>query len=208
MNIDYSLYLVTDSDLCKEPLETAVEKAIAGGVTMVQLREKNADSRGFFNTAEKLRRITRGAGVPFIINDRVDIALACDADGVHVGQCDLDAGIVRRIIGGGKIVGVSVCSVEEAEAACRAGADYLGVGAMFETGTKTNAAICTIEELRRIRAAVPVPIVIIGGINSQTLPLFRGAGINGAAIVSAIIAADDIETAARKIKADVKKVLA
>ena len=137
--------------------------------------------------------------MPLIINDRVDVALAVDADGVHVGQSDLPAARVREILGPDKILGVSASSLKEALKAVEDGADYLGVGAMFATGTKTDADITTIEELKRIRQAVSVPIVVIGGINKQTLPLFAGTGIDGIAVVSAIIAAD-VEKAARELK--------
>jgi len=200
-SVDYTLYLVTDRDLMSTPtLEEAVEQAIRGGVTLVQLREKHASSLEFYQTALRVKKITDSYNVPLIINDRVDVALAVDADGVHVGQSDLPAARVREILGPDKILGVSASSLKEALKAVEDGADYLGVGAMFATGTKTDANITTIEELKRIRQAVSVPIVVIGGINKQTLPLFAGTGIDGIAVVSAIIAAADVEKAARELK--------
>ncbi|HOA71396.1 MAG: thiamine phosphate synthase [Bacillota bacterium] len=200
-SVDYTLYLVTDRDLMSTPtLEEAVEQAIRGGVTLVQLREKHASSLEFYQTALRVKKITDSYNVPLIINDRVDVALAVDADGVHVGQSDLPAARVREILGPDKILGVSASSLKEALKAVEDGADYLGVGAMFATGTKTDADITTIEELKRIRQAVSVPIVVIGGINKQTLPLFAGTGIDGIAVVSAIIAAADVEKAARELK--------
>ncbi len=200
-SVDYTLYLVTDRDLMSTPtLEEAVEQAIRGGVTLVQLREKHASSLEFYQIALRVKKITDSYNVPLIINDRVDVALAVDADGVHVGQSDLPAARVREILGPDKILGVSASSLKEALKAVEDGADYLGVGAMFATGTKTDADITTIEELKRIRQAVSVPIVVIGGINKQTLPLFAGTGIDGIAVVSAIIAAADVEKAARELK--------
>ncbi len=199
--IDYGLYLVTDRDLMSTPtLEQAVEQAIEGGATLIQLREKKASSLEFYEMAVKVKAITDRHNVPLIINDRVDIALAVDASGVHVGQSDLPVTSVRRIIGEDKIVGVSASSLEEAVTAERDGADYLGVGAMFATGTKTDAEIVTIEELRRIRAAVSLTIVVIGGINQNTIPYFEDIGIDGIAVVSALISAKNIAGAARKLK--------
>lgn len=199
-NIDYTLYLCTDRELMStETLEEAVEKAIKGGCTVVQLREKHCSSREFYQAAVNIREITRKYQVPLIINDRVDIALAIDADGVHVGQSDLPASVVRSIIGEDKIVGVSAAKVSEAEQAVKDGADYLGVGAMFPTDTKTDARPVTMEELRAIRSAADVPIVVIGGINQKTAHHFKDTGIDGLAVVSAVIAAEDIEQAAREM---------
>lgn len=200
-DFDLSLYLVTDRDLMSTTtLEQAVEQAIEGGVTLVQLREKDASSLDFYHTALGVKRLTDAKGIPLIINDRVDIALAVNAAGVHVGQEDLPAKTVRAILGEEKLLGVSVSTVEEALQAERDGADYLGVGAMFATGTKTDAQLVSMEELRKIRSAVSIPIVVIGGINAKTIPLFRGSGIDGVAVVSAIVAAKDIAAAARSLK--------
>ena len=199
--IDYSLYLVTDRGLMTTPtLEEAVEQAIDGGCTLVQLREKNASSREFYRSAVSVKKVTDRRGVPLIINDRLDIALASGAAGVHLGQSDLPAAAARRILGPDKIIGVSASTPAQAEAAQAAGADYLGVGAMFPTGTKTDADIISMEELKKIRAAVSIPIVAIGGINLRTAPLFRGMGIDGFAVVSAILARKDIRAAARGLR--------
>ena len=200
-DFDLSLYLVTDRGMMSTlTLEQAVEQAVEGGVTLVQLREKDASSLDFYRTALGVKRLTDAKGIPLIINDRVDIALAVDAAGVHVGQEDLPAKTVRAILGEEKLLGVSVSTVEEALQAERDGADYLGVGAMFATGTKTDAQLVSMEELRKIHSAVSLPIVVIGGINTETIPLFRGSGIDGVAVVSAIIAAEDIAAAARNLK--------
>ena len=204
--IDYTLYLVTDRQLMSaNSIEECVEKAITGGCTVVQLREKAASSDEFYRIALRIREITARNGVPFIINDRADIALAVDADGVHIGQNDLPYEAVRKIIGQEKIVGVSASNLTEALAAAAMGANYLGVGAMFATGTKTNACLTSMDELKRIRAQVGIPIVVIGGINKETVPLFNGTGIDGIAVVSAIVSQEDEAVAARDLKLLFKK---
>ncbi|OUQ48963.1 thiamine-phosphate diphosphorylase [Lachnoclostridium sp. An118] len=182
-----------------DTLEEAVEQAVRGGCTVVQLREKDCTSLEFYETAQRVRQITDRYQVPLIINDRVDIALAVDADGVHVGQDDLPAKEVRRILGPDKVVGVSAGCVEEAVKAAADGADYLGVGAMYATSTKEDADVTSREELLKIRESVDLPIVVIGGINQQTYQNFKGIGIDGLAVVSAVIAAKDIEAAAREL---------
>lgn len=200
--IDYTLYLVTDRDLMNSPtIEESVRQAVLGGCTLVQLREKTASSRDFYETAWSLRHITAHMGVPLIINDRVDIALAVGADGVHIGQNDLPAAVVRKIIGPDKIVGISASNLRQAKAAVDAGADYLGIGAMYATGTKMDANLTSLEELRKIRQAIRVPIVVIGGINEATIPSFHGTGVDGLAVVSAIVSQPDVAEAARKLKA-------
>ena len=198
--IDYTLYLCTDRDLMStDTIEESVEQAVKGGCTVVQLREKNCSSKEFYELAVRVKEITDRYHVPLIINDRVDIALAVDAAGVHIGQSDLPASVVRNIIGKDKILGVSAARREEALKAVEDGADYLGVGAMFATNTKTDARPVTMEELKGIRAAVSIPIVVIGGINMNTLERIKGTGIDGLAVVSAIIAEKDIEAAARNM---------
>lgn len=198
--IDYTLYLCTDRDLMStDTIEESVEQAVKGGCTVVQLREKHCSSKEFYELAVRVKEITDRYHVPLIINDRVDIALAVDAAGVHIGQSDLPASVVRNIIGKDKILGVSAARREEALKAVEDGADYLGVGAMFATNTKTDARPVTMEELKGIRAAVSIPIVVIGGINMNTLERFKGTGIDGLAVVSAIIAEKDIEAAARNM---------
>jgi thiamine-phosphate pyrophosphorylase len=199
--IDYSIYLVTDRDLMSTgTLEEAVEQAIVGGCTLVQLREKDCSSLDFYNTAVKVKEITNKYNVPLIINDRLDIALSVDAAGVHVGQSDMPATIVRKVIGDDKIIGVSTGSLEQALKAQEEGADYLGVGAMYSTGTKKDAKSTSMEELKKIRENVSIPIVVIGGINKERVKDFEGTGIDGLAIVSAIIAQEDITQATRELK--------
>lgn len=201
-SIDYSLYLITDRELMSAPtLEEAVEQAIIGGATLVQLREKNASSMEFYRMALRIKAITDRSGIPLIINDRADIALAVNADGLHIGQSDLPAPAARRVIGENKILGVSASSLAEAVEAERGGADYLGVGAMFPTGTKTDAKQVSMEELRKIRSVVSLPTVAIGGINETTAQNFAGVGIDGIAVASALMAAKDIAAAARELKA-------
>lgn len=197
---DYSLYLVTDRSLMStQTLEEAVEQAIRGGCTMVQLREKTVDSLEFYEIAKKLKAVTDEYQVPLLINDRVDIALAVDATGVHVGQSDLPAGVVRQLIGRDKLLGVSVTNLEEALAAAAAGADYLGVGAMYATGTKDNARLVSMEQLTEITTKVKLPVVVIGGINRETIGNFAGRGIAGAAVVSGIISQPNITAATQEL---------
>ncbi len=201
MKLDFSLYLVTDRGLMStQTLTEAVEQAILGGCTMVQLREKESSSLEFYEQAQEVKQITDRYGVPLIINDRVDIALAVEAAGIHIGQNDLPVPDVRRLIGMEMLLGVSVSSSEEAGKAMEDGADYLGVGAMFPTGTKTDANAVSIEELRKIRRMTNLPIVVIGGINQENAGLFRPMGIDGLAVVSAIIGRPDIRKAAAQMK--------
>lgn len=198
--IDYTLYLVTDHQLMStKTLEEAVEQAIAGGCTLVQLREKTASSRDFYQNAINVKTITDKYNVPLIINDRIDIALAVGADGVHVGQSDLPAAVVRKIIGNDKILGVSVGSVEKAIEAQKIGADYIGVGALFSTSTKTDANAVSIETLMKIIKEVSIPVVGIGGINAENAVQLKNTGISGIAVVSAIISQKDIKSSAEKL---------
>lgn len=198
--VDYSLYLCTDRELMSTAtVEEAVEQAVIGGCTLIQLREKSCSSREFYDTACAVKAVTDRYHTPLIINDRLDIALAVNADGVHVGQSDLPPKILRSIWGEDKIIGVSASSLEEAVQAEKDGADYLGVGAMFATGTKTDAQIVTMDELHAIRRIVKIPIVVIGGINLETAPMFCNIGIDGLAVVSAVIAQPDISKSAREL---------
>lgn len=199
--IDYSIYLVTDRDLMStETLEEAVEQSIKGGCTLVQLREKDCSSLDFYNTAINVKKITDKYNVPLLINDRLDIALAIDAAGVHVGQSDLPCSVVRKIIGQDKIIGVSAGNLENALKAQKDGADYIGVGAMYATGTKKDAKPTSMDELKKIREKVSIPIVVIGGINKERVKDFEGTNIDGLAIVSAIIAQNDICKATEELK--------
>ena len=198
--IDYSLYLCTDWRLMTSPtIEASAESALRGGTTVIQLREKDCSSREFYELGLRVKKITDAYHAPLIINDRVDIALAVGAAGVHVGQGDLPCKVVREIVGPDMIVGVSAATLEEAVQAEEDGADYLGVGAMYATATKTDTRPVSMEELLKIRAAVKIPIVVIGGINKQTLGNFKGTGVNGLAVVSAIVAQPDPEAAAREL---------
>ena len=200
MKYDYSLYLVTDRNLMTTAtLEEAVEQAILGGCSMVQLREKELDTKKFYKLAISIKAVTQRYGVPLIINDRTDIALAADAAGVHVGQRDLPIKVIRQMIGK-KILGVSVTNEKEAVTAEDDGADYLGVGAIFPTNTKKDAKYVSLEELNRIRRSVSIPIVVIGGISRLTAPKLKNTNIDGLAVVSDIIAQKDIQGAARELK--------
>lgn len=199
--IDYTLYLCTDRKLMStNTLEEAVEQAILGGCSLIQLREKQSSSREFFEMAKRIKAITDRYRVPLIINDRIDIALAVDAAGVHLGQEDIPAKEARRIMGEEKVIGLSARTVELARKAVEDGADYLGVGAMFATNTKGNAKVIGKEKLKEIRAAVSIPIVAIGGINHSNAAQLVDTGINGLAVVSSVIGASDIQAAARKMR--------
>ena len=201
MNFDYTLYLVTDRQLMScDSLTEAVEQAILGGCTMIQLREKELSSLEFYNQAVAVKQVTDKYHIPLIINDRIDIAMAVQATGVHIGQHDLHTAAVRKVIGENMLLGVSASSIAEAIQAQQDGADYLGVGAMFPTGTKTDADSVSMEELQKIRAAVSLPIVVIGGINKGNAGRFKPMGIDGLAVVSAIIAQSDIKAAAAELK--------
>lgn len=199
--IDYTLYLVTDRKLMStSTLEEAVEKACAGGVTLVQLREKNISDDEYATIARSIKPICDAHGVPFIINDNPQVAVQVGATGVHVGQDDLEAGKVREIVGEDAIVGVSAGSVVEAQAAQAAGADYLGVGAVTVTDTKPEADVLTLAELKEIVDAVDIPVVAIGGVNEKTIPLLSDIDLAGYSLVSAIMAAPDVEAAAHDLR--------
>ncbi|WP_343337150.1 Thiamine-phosphate synthase [Terrisporobacter petrolearius] len=188
------LYLVTDSDLLKgRDFYKCIEEAIKAGVTMVQLREKDADGKEFLKKARKLRELTKKYNVSFIINDRIDIALLVDADGVHVGQSDIDAVSVRRLIGEDKIIGVSARTVEEAIQAKKDGADYLGIGSMFSTNTKLDAKQVSFNTLNEIIKEVNLPFVLIGGISLENVHKLREFNPDGYALVSGILSATDID---------------
>ena len=196
------LYAVTDRAWTgKQTLYQQVEAALKGGVTCVQLREKELDQAEFLQEAKELCALCRRYGVPFIVNANVDIAIACKADGIHVGQEDMAAGEVRRRAGEDMIIGVSVHTAEEARQAVRDGADYLGLGAVFPTSTKTDARPMTTQTLRAICDAVEIPVVAIGGIKRDNLLSLAGSGVDGVALVSAVFSAEDIEGACRDLRA-------
>ena len=195
------LYAVTDRAwVGKQSLYEQVESALKGGVTCVQLREKDLDDEAFLNEAMEISALCKQYGVPFFINDNVEIAIKCHADGIHVGQEDMEAAQVRQKVGDDMMIGVSVHSVEEALEAVRNGADCLGVGAMFSTSTKTNIEVLSKEVLKDICDAVDIPVVAIGGITKSNISQLVGTGIDGVALVSAIFAVDDIENECRLLR--------
>ena len=200
--VDYSLYLCTDRSIMTAPtLEQAVNDAIKGGCTIIQLREKHCTSRELYDLALSIKRITSYYGIPLIINDRLDIVAAVDADGVHLGQKDLPADIARVIIGEEKIIGVSANNMQLAIKAELDGADYIGVGAVFGTTTKSDAKPITTDILKEIRSAVKIPMVAIGGIKRSNISKLNGTGINGVAVVSAVLGSSNITASARELKA-------
>lgn len=187
------LYAVTDQSWLKEDqtLLSVCEDVLANGATFLQIREKDLDANTFEAEAAKLKELCRRYHVPYVVNDSVEIALAIDADGVHVGQSDIKGRDIRSLIGPDKILGISAGTVEEAIAAENAAADYIGVGAVFGTSTKKNARNLSVEKLREITGAVSIPVVAIGGINAGNLLELTGSGVDGVAVVSAIFAADN-----------------
>ncbi len=203
-HFDLTLYLVTDPKLSGGDLPEKIKAAIQGGVTLVQLREKNADSRQFLETALRVREVTDCYGIPLIINDRIDIALACNAAGVHLGQQDIPCKIAREILGPDKLIGVTAKTVKQAMQAECDGADYLGCGALFPSGAKPQAQPMTLSTLSQILACVHIPVAAIGGINAENVHLPVEAGVNGAAVVSAILGQPDISAAARKLRGKIE----
>lgn len=205
---DLLLYAVTDRHwLGNETLYSQVEKALKGGATFMQLREKNLDEASFLEEAKEIQALCKTYGVPFVVNDNVAIAKAIDADGVHVGQSDMEAGDVRAIIGPDKILGVSAQTVEQAKLAEERGADYLGVGAVFPTGSKDDAVEVDHQTLKAICRAVDIPVIAIGGITPENTGDLAESGICGIAVISAIFGQKDIETATRQLKEITKEMV-
>lgn len=201
MDFDLTLYLVTDSTGMEEEAFIAkVDAACRGGVTLLQLREKARGGREFLHLARRVKAVADRCGVPLLIDDRADIAMAVDAAGVHVGQEDLPVEAVRKLLGPGKIVGATAKTVGQARIAKEQGADYLGVGAMFPTTTKVKTVLTKVETLADIVREVRLPVVAIGGLNAANCDILRGSGFSGMAVVSAIMKADDPEAAARSLK--------
>ncbi len=195
------LYAVTDRTwLNGRSLAEAVRLSLDGGATMIQLREKDLPYEAFKYQALEIQALCREYSVPFIINDNVNLACDIGADGVHVGQSDMEAGNVRALIGSGKILGVSARTVQEAVTAESRGADYIGAGAVFHTGSKSDAVDITHETLRQICSAVKIPVVAIGGINAGNILQLAGSGIKGVAVISAVYAAEDITESARELR--------
>ena len=204
---DLLLYAVTDRHwLNGRTLYEVVKESLEGGATFIQLREKNLDDETFFEEAKELQELCREYNVPFIVNDNVDIALKMNADGMHVGQSDMEAGNVRALLGPDKIIGVSAATVDEAVLAEKRGADYLGVGAVFPTGSKDDARDVDYKTLKAICNAVSIPVVAIGGITKDNIKELAGSGIEGIAVISAIYAQDDIKKAAEDLVLEVKKI--
>lgn len=198
---DLLLYAVTDRHWLKgQTLYAQVEEAIAGGATFVQLREKQMDEADVLQEAKEIQALCRAHHIPFVINDHVEIAKAIQADGVHVGQSDMEALDVRRLLGEEAIIGVSAETVEQALLAQAHGADYLGVGAVFPTGSKDDAADVSMETLRAICEAVDIPVIAIGGISEDNVCQLAGSGICGIAVISAIFAQENIRDAAARLK--------
>ncbi len=194
------VYAVTDRTWLNEnTLEQQVEQAIKGGATLIQLREKELSYTAFLEQAIQLKKVTDKYHIPLIINDNVDVAKAVNAEGVHVGQKDMETGVVRQKLGENKIIGVSVQTVEQALLAQKQGADYLGVGAVFSTSTKLDASEVSFETLQKICDAVSIPVVAIGGINAQNIMQLKNSGIDGVAVVSAIFAQKDIIQATKEL---------
>ena len=200
-DIDYSVYLVTDRrNKTDEEFLNIIEEAIKDGTTVVQLREKTASTKEFYELALKVKEITSRYDVPLLINDRIDIALAVDSEGVHIGQDDMPADIAREIIGEDKILGVSASTVEEAKKAEKDSADYIGSGAVFPTATKDDADSVSKEELKEIVDSIDIPVVAIGGITVENANTLKGSGIAGFSVVSAIMSAEDPKVASKKLK--------
>ena len=198
-DLDLSLYLVTDKSDDVEKFLTTIEEAIKGGVTVVQIREKTADTLDFYNLALKVKEITEKYDVALIINDRVDVALAIDADGVHVGQSDMPCDVTRKLVGPDKIVGVSAATVDEAKKAEKDGADYIGSGAVFPTATKDDAPKITKKDLKEIVDSINIPVVAIGGITLDNAHELADTGIAGLSVVSAIMSSDDPKKSSEKL---------
>lgn len=202
------LYAVTDrSWVGRQSFLEQVEAALRGGATCIQLREKELDREAFLAEAKEIKVLCARYHVPFIINDNVELALEVDADGVHVGQEDMDARDVRSLIGNDKILGVTAKTVEQALCAQQAGADYLGSGAVFGSATKTNAKPMSRELLQTICQSVTIPVVAIGGIHKGNITTLAGTGIQGAAVVSGIFAAADIEAECRILREEIAKIV-
>ena len=200
-NFDPTLYFITDStNYTQEEFLFRVEQALKGGATLLQLREKEKSTREYIELAEKVHEIAKRYNVPLIIDDRVDVALAIDAEGVHVGASDMPVAVARKLMGNDKIVGATAKTVPWAKEAYEQGADYLGVGAIYPTTTKVVTVLTSTETLDAITKAVPIPVNAIGGLNKDNLDILKGIGISGICVVSAIIKADNPEKAARELK--------
>ena len=205
---DCLLYLVTNSDhLAREPFLRVIEEALQNGVTLLQLREKDKDGREFYEEALAVKELSKRYHVPLLIDDRIDVALAVDADGVHVGQSDLPVSVARKLLGPGKIVGATAKTVAQALEAQEQGADYLGTGAIFPTQTKAAASPTSVGTLSEVCRAVHIPVVAIGGLKQDNLSVLEGCPISGIAVVSAIMSSATPGIAARELAAMAKKLV-
>lgn len=203
---DPSLYLVTDStSLCEEAFLLRIEQALQGGVTLLQLREKERTTLDYITLAKKVHAIAKHYHVPLIIDDRVDVALAIDAEGVHVGRTDMPVSDARKLMGPNKIIGATAKTIPQAMEACQQGADYLGVGAIYPTTTKVRTVRTSAETLDAICTAVPIPVNAIGGLNKDNLDILKGIPIAGICVVSAIMKADNPRTAAAELKTKISE---
>lgn len=201
MKIDLALYLVTDSTNMDEKIFLSkIEGACRGGVTILQLREKNKTTKEYYDLAKKVKLITDKYRIPLIIDDRIDVALAVDADGVHIGSDDMPIHEARRIMGDNKIIGVTAKTLERAKEAEKAGADYLGVGAIYPTTTKVKTVLTSVDTLKEICNGVSIPVGAIGGLNKENCDILKGVPVSGICVVSAIMKAEDSEREARELK--------
>lgn len=200
-NFDPTLYFITDSTgFTEEEFLSRVEQALKGGVTLMQVREKNKTTREYIALAEKVHKITQKYNVPMIIDDRIDVAMAVNAEGVHLGQSDMPVDIARRILGEKVIIGATAKTVPQALEAYRNGADYLGTGAIYPTTTKVKTVLTSVDTLREVVKAVPIPVNAIGGLNKDNMHILEKTGIAGVCVVSAIMKADSPRKAAEEIK--------
>lgn len=201
MKLDTTLYFITDSTgVSEDKLLNTVEQACLGGATIIQLREKNKTTREYIDLAEKVHSVTKKYNIPLIIDDRVDVALAADTEGVHVGQSDMPVYIARKLMGKNKIVGATTKTVPQAKEAFEQGADYLGVGAIYPTTTKVKTVLTSVDTLKSIVKAVPINVNAIGGLNTENADILKGSGISGICVVSAIMKSEDPKLAAQKLK--------
>ena len=200
-NFDTTLYFITDSTgFSEEEFLSRVEQALKGGVTLLQLREKEKTTREYIALAEKVHKLTQKYNIPLIIDDRIDVAMAVDAEGVHLGQSDMPVDIARKILGKDKIIGATAKTVSQALAAYVNGADNLGVGAIYPTTTKVKTVLTSVDTLKEIVKAVPIPVNAIGGLNKNNIDILENTGIAGVCVVSAIMKADNPQKAAEEIK--------
>ena len=199
--LDTHLYFITDSSgYSEEEFLYRIEEALKGGVTLLQLREKEKSTREYIELAKNVHKITKKYNIPLIIDDRVDVALAIDAEGVHVGQSDMPVYIAKKLMGNDKIVGATAKTVQQAKDACDQGADYLGVGAIYPTKTKVKTILTSVDTLKKICDSVPIPVNAIGGLNKDNIDILNGIPISGICVVSAIMKAENPQKAAKELK--------